>query len=80
MSVEWSVARVRAVPLGVGVVGQARERRQQHRHDRREQDDVGRRRLAEQVEDHGAEQQPDREVGRGGVERVAQPAAVAAGP
>jgi hypothetical protein len=44
----------------VRVVGHARERRQQHGHDRREQDDVGCGRLAEQVEDHGTKQQPDR--------------------
>jgi hypothetical protein len=39
-----------------------------------DQRDVGRRRLADQVEGDGTEQQPDRDVGDGRVERVAQPA------
>ncbi len=60
--------------IGLAVVGQTRHGRSHHEQDRPDQRDVGRRRLADQVEGDGTEQQPDRDVGDGRVERVAQPA------
>ncbi len=76
ISVECRVARVRAVPVRVGVVGQTGQGGQQHRDDRRDEDDVGRRVLAEDVEDHRPEEQSDRKVGRRRMEWMTQPAAV----
>ena len=68
------VARVSGVRLAV--VGQAGQRRQEHEGDRPDQDDVGRRRLTEHIQDDDPEQHADRDIGQRSMEWVAQPAAV----
>ena len=72
ISVAWSVARVRGGPVGVGVVRGPGDGGDEHGQDGRHERDVGRGRLTEHVEDDDAEQQTDREVGHGGMERVAR--------
>ena len=62
--------------VGVGVVGGAGHGRREHEQDRRHERDVGRGRLAHDVEDDGEEQRADRDVRRGGVDRMAEPDAV----
>ena len=76
MRVEWVVARTRAVPSVFGVIGGAGHGRREHEQDGRDERDVGRRGLADEVEHDDEQERPDRDVGRGGMERVAEPDAV----
>ncbi len=61
---------------GLAVVGQAGGGRRQHEQDGADEHDVGRGRLADQVEDDDPQQHADRDVRRRGMERVSQPPAV----
>ena len=62
--------------VGVGVVGGAGHGRREHEQDGRDERDVGRRGLADEVEHDDQQERPDRDVGRGGMERVPEPDAV----
>ena len=62
--------------VGVGVVRQPRQGREDHEDDRGHDRDVGGRALIDQVEDDRPEQEADRDVRRCGVEGMPEPAAV----
>src|SRR6476661_10316562 len=62
--------------VGVRVIGRPGHSRREHEQDGRDERDVGRRGLADEVEHDDEQERPDRDVGRGGVERVAEPDAV----